>query len=126
MQPRSISVTVALSVVIQFVVIIMTWVAASALDLDAPFLSFIVFIPIINLTMIFPLTINGFGVRESAYYLLFSEIGVPVEEAVVLSLLSFLIMAVPSLIGGAVYVVSDFSSKNDFAKGVEPSGLSSP
>ena len=124
-KPRSILVTVVLSVMIQFVVIVMTWVAASALDLDAPFQSFLIFVPVINLTMMFPLTINGLGVRESVYYLLFSEIGVHVEEAVVLSLLSFLIMNVPSLVGGVVYLVSDFPSKNDFAKGVESVGLAS-
>ena len=124
--PKSILVTVVLSVVIQFVVIVMTWVAALALDLDAPFLSFVIFIPVINLTtMMFPLTINGLGVRESIYYLLFSEIGIPVEQAVVLSLLSFSIMNVPSLVGGIVYLVSDVPSKSNFAKGVESAGRSS-
>jgi uncharacterized membrane protein YbhN (UPF0104 family) len=70
--------------------------------------------------MMFPLTINGLGVRESVYYLLFSEVGIPVEQAVILSLLSFLIMNVPSVIGGIVYLVSDLSWKSSFAKEVEP------
>jgi len=118
--PRAILATVVLSIMIQIVVIIMSWVAASALDLNAPFLSFVIFIPIINLvTMLFPLAINGLGVRESVYYLLFSEIGIPVEQAVVLSLLSFFIMNVPSLVGGVTYLVSDLPSKSNIAIKVE-------
>ena len=120
-RPRAILVTVVLSVVIQFVVIAMVWVSALSLGMNAPFQTFVTFVPVINLTMMVPLTINGLGVRETAYYLLFSEIGVPVEQAVVLSLLTFVVMNVPSLIGGVVYLVSDVPSKRDLAKGVEAS-----
>jgi len=88
---------------IQFLVILSMWVAARALNIDAPFAIFLVFIPIINLSTILPLTINGIGVRESAYALLFSQLGVPLEKAFALSLLNFLIVAMISVPGGLVY-----------------------
>ena len=53
--------------------------------------------------MALPLTINGVGLRESVYYLLFSQIGVPVEAAVTLGLLNFAVVAMTSLPGGIVY-----------------------
>lgn len=114
-RPMSLLAAIGLSVMIQFVVIGTTWVAASALALDAPFLSFFVFVPLINLAMIFPLTINGIGFREGVYYLLFSEIGIPVEQSVLLSLLMFLIMNVPSLVGGVIYMAPDGSPKRTFS-----------
>jgi uncharacterized protein (TIRG00374 family) len=106
--PAALIRVVGISVVIQLVVIVTSWVAAMSLNLDAPLRVFATFLPVINLTMVFPLTINGLGVREAAYYLLFSQIGVPIEEAVLLSLLTFLIMNVPSVIGAVVYAFSKF------------------
>ncbi len=53
-----------------------------------------------------PLTINGIGLRESLFYLFFSQIGLPVETAVSLSLVTFsiyLLTAVPGLIIYSLY-----------------------
>jgi len=96
-------VAVLYSLCIQGAVIICMWIAARALDISAPFSVFLVFIPIINLAVTVPLTINGIGLRESAYTLLFSQLGVPMEKAFALSLLNFLVVASTSVIGGVVY-----------------------
>lgn len=92
-----------LSLVIQFLSVVIIWIAAQSIAIRAPFYVFLVFIPLINLTIMIPLTINGIGLRESAYYLLFSQIGLPVETSVTLSLLNFLIMILASLPGAVVY-----------------------
>ena len=104
--PIALAAGIGLSVTIQLVVIATTWVAARALGFEAPLAVFAAFVPVINLTLVFPLTINGLGVREAAYYVLFSEIGVPIEEAVLLSLLTFLVMNVPGVIGALLYAFS--------------------
>jgi len=79
------------------------WIAALAIGVKAPFLIFLIFIPIVNLTIMVPLTINGFGLREGVYFLLFREIGLPVETAVTLSLLNFLVVTLASLPGAVAY-----------------------
>jgi hypothetical protein len=91
------------SLAIQFSAIVSMWVAAQGLDIDAPFSVFLVFIPVINLSTTLPLTINGIGVRESVYTLLFSQLGIPIEKAFALSLLNFLVLAMTSVPGGIVY-----------------------
>jgi uncharacterized membrane protein YbhN (UPF0104 family) len=94
---------VGLSLIIQFLVVVAMWVAAQSIGIVAPFYTFLIFIPIVNLSMAIPVTINGVGLRESVYYLLFSQIGVPVEAAVTLGLLNFAVVAMTSLPGGVVY-----------------------
>lgn len=93
----------AYSFAVQLLVIVSMWVAARAIDLQAPFWVFLTFIPVVNLAIMIPLTINGIGLRESAYYLLFSEIGVPVEVSVTLSLLNFFVVLAAALPGGVAY-----------------------
>ncbi|MFB3904399.1 MAG: lysylphosphatidylglycerol synthase transmembrane domain-containing protein [Acidobacteriota bacterium] len=92
-----------LSGAIQFLSVVVMWLAALSIGIRAPFYIFLVFIPIVNLTIMIPLTINGFGLRESVYYLLFAEIGLRPETSVTLSLLNFLVVTLSSLPGGVAY-----------------------
>lgn len=101
-----------LSGVIQFLSVVVMWLAALAIGIRAPFFIFLIFIPIVNLTIMIPLTINGFGLRESVYYLLFNQIGVAPEVAVTLSFLNFLIVTLSSLPGGVAY--SLYKKEEDF------------
>ena len=102
----SILTTLVVSLVIQFLSVVIVWIAAQAIEIEAPFRIFLIFVPLINLSMMVPLTINGVGLRESLFYLLFSQIGVPVEMAVSLSLITFaiyLLAAVPGFIMYSLY-----------------------
>ncbi len=95
----------SVSLLIQFTVIVAMWLIALSIRLDAPFYLFLVFIPLVNLSVAIPLTINGVGLRESMYFLLFSELGVPVETAVTLSLLNLVMVAMTALPGGLAYTL---------------------
>ena len=50
-----------LSGVIQFLSVVVMWLAALAIGVHKPFYIFLIFIPIVNLTIMIPLTISGFG-----------------------------------------------------------------
>lgn len=102
---RSVVVVVGASLLIQFAVIVAMWLAALSIGLQAPFFLFLVFIPLVNLSVAVPLTINGVGLRESMYFLLFSELGVPVETAVTLSVLNLIVVAMTALPGGLAYTL---------------------
>jgi hypothetical protein len=52
-----------------------------------------------------PVSVNGLGVREALYILLFGQIGVPAEVAVSLALLYLGVTFVASLPGGLVYAL---------------------
>ncbi|MDA2933734.1 flippase-like domain-containing protein [Acidobacteria bacterium AH-259-D05] len=103
---RSIVTALGISLVVQFLSVVIVWIAAQAIEIEAPFRIFLIFVPLINLSIMVPLTINGIGLRESLFYLLFSQIGFPVEMAVSLSLVTFslyLLTALPGLIIYSLY-----------------------
>ena len=97
--------TTGLSLVIQFISISSVWVAAKAMHIDAPFLLFLIFVPLINVAVAIPLTINGVGLREGMYFLLFSQIGVPMEASITLSLVTMVLYFAMALPGGVVYSI---------------------
>ena len=92
-----------LSLIIQLLAVVIVWIAALAIDIHAPFGIFLIFVPLINLSIMVPLTINGIGLRESLFYLLFSQIGFPVEMAVSLSLVTFSVYLLTALPGSILY-----------------------
>ena len=92
-----------LSLVIQFLSVLIVWVAAQAIHIEASFGVFLIFVPLINLSIMVPLTINGIGLRESLFYLLFSQIGLPVEMAVGLSLVTFALYILTASPGLVIY-----------------------
>ena len=100
---RSVAITLTVSLTMQFLAVVIVWVSAQALRIDAPFMAFLTLVPLINLSVMVPLTINGIGLREGLFYLLFSQIGVPVEAAVSLSIIYFCIHVFSGLPGGIIY-----------------------
>ncbi|HET6350429.1 MAG TPA: lysylphosphatidylglycerol synthase transmembrane domain-containing protein [Candidatus Krumholzibacteria bacterium] len=60
---------------------------------------FFVFIPILSLAMIPPITINGLGIREGLGILLFAEAGIQRADAFVLEFATYIISVVVSLVG---------------------------
>jgi glycosyltransferase 2 family protein len=60
---------------------------------------FFVFIPLLSLAMIPPITINGLGIREGLGILLFSEAGISRTDAFVLEFATYIISVVVSLVG---------------------------
>ena len=105
--------TFCLSLVIQLIAISSVWVAAMAMHIDAPFLLFLIFVPLINIAVSIPLTINGVGLREGMYFLLFSQIGIPMEASITLSLVTMLLNFSMALPGGFVYSI--FKKSEDFS-----------
>jgi uncharacterized membrane protein YbhN (UPF0104 family) len=54
-----------------------------------------------------PLTLNGLGLRETAYLYLFGMAGVSREDAIALGLLYFAATMVGGLVGGIAFVTTE-------------------
>jgi len=86
-------------------VVLLAWSMGSpALALVSP-LAFAVFIPLIAVATMAPVTVAGIGVRELAYVGLFAQVGVEKQEAVALSVAYFVVVVLASLPGGIVWLV---------------------
>jgi uncharacterized protein (TIRG00374 family) len=65
---------------------------------------YLVYVPVIALVTLIPVSIGGLGLREGAFLSLFSTLGVPPEQSVALSLLWYVMMIVAGLPGLALYL----------------------
>jgi uncharacterized protein (TIRG00374 family) len=94
-----------LSFIFQMVVVGVVFLNARALNLHFPLSALAVFVPLISLGGMLPLTVNGLGVREALYILFFGRLGAPTEVSVSLALLFLAVTFVASLPGGLVYAI---------------------
>ena len=95
----------AQSFLFQAVVILVVFLNAGALGLSVPVSVLAVFVPLISLAGMLPISVNGLGIREALYLLLFGRIGVPPDAAVSMALLYFAVTLAASLPGGVVYAL---------------------
>ena len=109
--PAALLVSLLISLVNQLLVITVTWILALGLRIDAPLSIFMVFVPVITLISMIPISLNGMGLREYAFMSLFSSVGIPPASCIALGLLSSLVTILSSLPGGLVYIF--FKNRND-------------
>lgn len=93
------------SFLFQAVVILVVFLNAEALDVHPPVASLAVFVPLISLAGMLPISVNGLGIREALYVLLFGRIGVASDAAVSMAVLYFAVTLAASLPGGIVYAL---------------------
>ena len=63
-----------------------------------------VVVPISFLVQMLPISVNGFGLREATFSFYFTRLGLPIEAALVVSLVGAGLVMLFSLSGAAVYV----------------------
>ncbi len=99
----------ALSVVVQSVLAVCQYLLALGIGIDAPLTLFLLFVPIAGVFASLPLTINGLGVREGAYLVLFGIAGVDRTNAIALGLLWFACTTIGALPGALAFVATPTS-----------------
>jgi uncharacterized membrane protein YbhN (UPF0104 family) len=72
---------------------------ARALALDIPWPFFFVFVPMVNIAGMLPISVSGVGVREACYWYFLGLVGVGREPAIAYGLLSSAIVLVGGLAG---------------------------
>ena len=78
------------SIMVQLLVVLSVFILSRGLSLHIPFLSLLIFMPIIILVSSLPLSISGIGLREGAFIFLLGSTGIPAEKCITLSLVWFL------------------------------------
>ena len=104
--PAALIPAIALSIVLQIALALGQYILAVGLGLTVPLSLFILCVPIANVFASLPLTLNGLGIRESAYLLLFGMAGVRKEDAIALGLLWFAVTLVGGLTGAIAFVTT--------------------
>lgn len=86
---------------------------ALGLGVDAPIRYFALFIPMVALIQLLPISFNGLGVREGAFQVLFGTVGVAEAQAVAMSLMYYIVRVATGLLGGLVYLLGNLKKTDD-------------
>lgn len=90
------------SLVEQCIPVVCVFLISLALDTKAPFVDFLVFVPIIMIPARLPISLDGFGIRESLYVYFFTFVGVPAAEALRLGFIAH-VLGLLALLPGFLY-----------------------
>lgn len=96
---------VVLSVIIQALLAIAPFFVIRGMgNMDISIVPFFIYVPIINVISMVPVSLNALGVREYSYVLLFERAGLQGETAIAVSLVSFFLIFALSLLGGVAFL----------------------
>lgn len=94
-----------LSALYQGMMMTLAYAVNLALGLGIPFAYFVLFVPVVAIVSMIPVSINALGVREGGFVYLFSTIGRSPSEALSLSLMIYVLGVLVSLPGGLLFMV---------------------
>lgn len=91
------------SFLIQFTDIFSFRLVAAAIQLPVKLSDLLLFVPLLYLAILLPLSFNGLGVRETVFVIFSSRWGITSADAVAFSLTVFALNLAGSLVGGVIY-----------------------
>ncbi len=92
-----------ISFIIQLADILSFWVVGVAIQLPVKFTDLLLFVPLLYLAILLPLSFNGIGIRESVFVIFAASWGITSADAVAFSLTVFALNLAGSLVGGIIY-----------------------
>jgi hypothetical protein len=104
--PRSLLVLVATSLLIQFLTVALVWCCAQSVDAPVGFAPVLFLLLPVLLIATVPISIAGWGVRESSMVMAFGYAGLAQSDGLVLSILFGLVSFAVGAIGGIVWIAS--------------------
>jgi uncharacterized membrane protein YbhN (UPF0104 family) len=106
-RPLAMMPAIGLSIALQLSLAVCQWILARGLGLSAPLTLFVLCVPIANVFASLPVTLNGLGVRETAYLMLFGMAGMAKSDAIALGLLWFAATVLGNLTGVVAFVLTE-------------------
>jgi uncharacterized protein (TIRG00374 family) len=100
----ALALALGLSLILQSLVITIFYLISLALNLSVPFRYFFLFVPLMSVVSMLPISIAGLGLREGSAVYLFTKVGMDTAGALSLSLLWFAVTALCSSLGGIVFL----------------------
>jgi uncharacterized membrane protein YbhN (UPF0104 family) len=104
-RPAAIAQAFAGAVAVQLILVAFYAAVARGLDIPLTFEGALLVVPVSLVVQMVPLSINGFGVREAVFTYFFNKLGLSVDAALALSLISTATIAVFSLSGGLLFLL---------------------
>lgn len=104
--PRTLGAAALISLIFNASIVWSNWLVARAFGLDVPIWAVALILPIIAATLLVPVTISGFGVREGVVVLLLAQVGVEPAQGFLLSLAWYGLDVIDGMFGGVIYLLT--------------------
>jgi glycosyltransferase 2 family protein len=121
-RPLALMPAIILSLILQASLAVCQYILAVGLGLNIPLATIMLILPLANILAALPLTINGLGVREAAYLVLFGFAGVEKHDAIAISLLMFAATAMGGLTGVIAFMTTAMPRGGEIARGYVSGG----
>lgn len=96
---------ILISLLYHLMLVINNYILSISIGIKTNFIYFLIFVPVSQILVSLPISIQGFGVREGSYSMLFSSVGIDYSSAFSLGFLNQIVKVLTSMIGGVVYVI---------------------
>ena len=123
---QALALSAGLSLFLQFAIVYYHYLIAQQLDISISFLELLVFIPIIVVVTMLPISLGGLGLKEGLWIYLFVRVGNSAEEALVLSLVITAFSWILSLPGAIILLrnsAKQITSRDSLAQKSLPNDL---
>ena len=104
---------IVLSVLLQSLIIVTYFWIGASLNLGIPMAYFFLYVPLITVAAMLPISVAGLGVRESSAVYFFAKLGVESAAALTMSLIWFSLTLVVSGLGGLAFLLDPYSIKEE-------------
>jgi hypothetical protein len=103
-RPGALASCFAGAILVQGLLVLFHLAVVHALHIQVSPWDLAVIVPISFLVQMLPVSVNGFGIREATFSFYFTRLGLPIESAILLSLVATAVAMLFSLSGAVVYV----------------------
>jgi len=100
-----------LSAGFQVAFVFMIDLLARAAGVEVAMADLLVIVPLQSLVLLLPVTINGIGLSEGGYIMLFSLVGVAAEQALLIAIFVRLLLIPLSVVGGVLYLIHPVAAR---------------
>lgn len=94
----------AISIAVQVLTVLSVYLISRSIQSGVGMLECGIFIPLINIITLVPVSVSGVGIREGAFVYLFGLTGLKTEESITISLVWFITVAAVNMVGGLFYL----------------------
>lgn len=114
--PKTLLLSFVITILVQVTRVLTYYAIALAFDVRISIVYFFLFVPLIMIVMMLPITIGGLGLREGTFVAFFTMVGMSVNDAVVITFINSILDTVNTIIlGGGGYLFYKSSLKEQIA-----------
>jgi len=103
-QPRTLCIAIALGMLFHISAALNYYAYAMILHIQVPFVFYLVAIPFVSLIAFLPISVNGFGLRETAFIYIFTTMHISPTMSFLLAFLMDLQTLLFGVVGGCIYL----------------------